>query len=46
MDFIHEDPTAEREYIKRLMKHKHLNSMKYSIQIKILKNMVYKIQDN
>lgn len=23
MDFVHEDPKFEREYIKRLMKHKH-----------------------
>ena len=25
MDFLHEDPRSEREYIKRLMKHKHIN---------------------
>jgi hypothetical protein len=24
MDFLHEDPAAERDYIKRLMKHKQL----------------------
>lgn len=27
MDFLHEDPAAEREYIKRLMKHKHMNGI-------------------
>lgn len=25
MDFLHEDPRADREYIKRLMKHKQVN---------------------
>jgi hypothetical protein len=27
MDFIHEDPQAEREYIKRLMKHRQEHSI-------------------
>ena len=27
MDFLHEDPRADREYIKRLMKHKHINGI-------------------
>ena len=27
MDFLHEDPRADREYIKRLMKHKQVNSI-------------------
>ena len=27
MDFLHEDPRADREYIKRLMKHKHVNGI-------------------
>ena len=27
MDFLHEDPRADREYIKRLMKHKKVNGI-------------------
>ena len=34
MDFLHEDPRAEREYIKRLMKHKNVNGKNLSIQLK------------
>jgi len=37
MDFLHEDPKAEREYIKRLMKHRHQQSIPFSIKL-IIKN--------
>jgi hypothetical protein len=44
MDFLHEDPQQEREYIKRLMKHKHSTGKRIFIQlnsnkIKIINNL-------
>jgi len=31
MDFLHEDPNHEKEYIKRLMKHKQIAGNPYFI---------------
>ena len=32
MDFLHEDPKCDREYIKRLMKHRQVEGTVYHIQ--------------
>jgi hypothetical protein len=37
MDFLHEDPKAEREYIKRLMKHRREPSISVSMKL-VIKN--------